>query len=123
VFTELPTSFLLLAVTHILDSIRVVPDSVTLVNKCLVMWTGKFAARLPAGAEGVLSSAQRIDPLRGPCSSLFKGYRGSYTGGRFVNLTTYLHPVPRLRMNGVTLLLPYVICAGTNYPFLLYYKF
>jgi len=38
-----------------------------------------------------------------------------------MNLTTYLHLIPRLRMNGATLPLPmhvYMTCAGTNFPFL-----
>jgi hypothetical protein len=63
--------------THSRLSFRVVPDSMILVNKCLVIRPGQFATRLPAGAGGFLSSAQRLDPLWVASSQLFKGYRGS----------------------------------------------
>jgi len=41
-----------------------------------------------------------------------------------MNLTTYLHPIPRLRMNGATLLLlmyAYMACGGPIILSFLYY--
>ena len=58
-------------------SVRVVPDFVNPVDKRLAMWTGQFTTRFPAGAGGFISSAQRLDPLLGPSSPPFIGYRAS----------------------------------------------
>jgi hypothetical protein len=65
---------------------------------------------IPGRCKRSCSSPKRPDRLWCSTTPLFNGYRGVFPGGsgRGLKLTTCLHLVPRLRMNGAVPSLPHV---------------
>jgi len=78
---------------------------------------------LNPGTDKWLFSAPKLpDRVWGPPSLLFNGYRRSFLGvnSRGANLTTYLHLVPKLRMNGAIRLISlhaFIARTGKILPF------